>query len=93
MICVRSLPSTPPVGTRCFYRNDALRLEGWGHIVAPLDPIDAEEYPILLPWVGILTGPRNEGQAALDRLAPGCGVFPAEERYVVVPAHLLWVDP
>lgn len=29
----------------------------------------------------------------IDWLAPGCGVFPAEERYVVVPAYLLWVEP
>lgn len=28
MICVRYLPSTPPVGARCFYRNDAHRREG-----------------------------------------------------------------
>lgn len=28
MISVRSLPNMPPVGTRCFYRNEAIRLEG-----------------------------------------------------------------
>ena len=92
MICLTRLPTLPPWGTRCFYRNEALRLEGWGVLTEPREPIDAEELPILVPWTGTLTGPRSVGQLALDQLVPGCGVFPAEERYLVVPAYLLWVE-
>lgn len=92
MIRVSDLPTFPPVGTRCLYRNEALRIEGWGQIAAPRDPLDALELPILTPWIGTLTGPRNAGQVALNQLAPGCGVLPGEERYQVVGAYLLWVE-
>lgn len=89
---VTSLPSLPLVGTRCFYKNEALHLEGWGQIAAPRDDIDAEALPVLTPWIGTLTGPRSAGQVSLDQLAPGCGVFSGKERYYVVPAYLLWVE-
>jgi hypothetical protein len=81
----------PPVGTRCFYRNDALRLEGWGVLVEPADEIDGSEMPILLPWRGTLHGPVNGGQVGLNMLAPGVGVLPREDVYRIVPAILLWV--
>lgn len=86
------LPSLPPVGARCLYQNDALKLRGWGVLAEPRDDIDGSEMPILIPWVGTLEGPRNEGQVALDRLVPGIGVFPSKDRYMVVPRILLWVE-
>ena len=81
-----------PVGTRCFYENDALRLSGWGEVVAPQDDLDAEFLPILTPWRGTLVGPVDAGQVGLNALAPGIGVLPGEDRYSVVPAILLWVE-
>lgn len=92
MTRVTKLPVFPPVGTRCFYRNEALKLEGWGVIAEPHDELDASELPHLTPWIGTLTGPVSEGQIGLDMLAPGCGVFPGVERYMVVPAFLLTVE-
>ena len=92
MTRVSKLPVFPPVGTRCLYRNEALKLEGWGVIATPRDAIDASELPHLTPWVGTLAGPVNGGQIGLDMLAPGCGVLPGVERYSVVPAFLLWVE-
>ncbi len=88
---VSQLPAFPPVGTRCYYKNDALRLEGWGVIAEPRDPLDAEELPILTPWIGTLSGPTNMDQVHLDSLAPGCGVLPGTEQYMVLPACLLTV--
>jgi hypothetical protein len=85
------LATFPPVGTRCFYRNEALKLEGWGEIVEPRDEIDAAEIPLLVPWKGALTGPLDPGQVALNQVAPGCGVLP-KEGYQVVAAILLWVN-
>ena len=81
----------PSVGTRCFYSNDALNLEGWGVLVEPANPIDGSEMPILLPWRGTLHGPVNGGQVGLNMLAPGCGMLPGEDVYRVVPGILLWV--
>lgn len=69
----------PPVGTRCYYKNEALKLEGWGVIAEPRNEIDGSELPILTPWVGTLTGP-------VDPLQVGV------ERYMVVPAFLLTVE-
>jgi len=92
MTCVSKLPVFPPVGTRCFYKNDALKLEGWGVIAAPRDEIDASELPHLAPWIGTLIGPVSETQIGLDMLAPGCGVLPGVERYSIVPAFLLFVE-
>ena len=84
------IPS-PPVGTRCYYQNPALRLEGWGVIAEPADDIDGSEMPVLVPWRGTLHGPVNGGQVGLDMLAPGVGVLPGEDVYRIVPAILLWV--
>jgi len=81
----------PSVGTRCYYKNPALKLEGWGVLVAPEDPLDGSEWPLLLPWRGTLRGPVNGGQVGLNMLAPGCGMLPGEDVYRVVPAILLWV--
>ena len=89
---VNRLPVFPPVGTRCFYRNEVLNLEGWGVIAEPRNDLDGSELPILTPWVGTLTGPVDAGQVGLNMLAPGCGVFPGGERYMVVPAFLLFVE-
>ncbi len=82
----------PPVGTRCFYKNPALKLEGWGVLVEPEDKIDGSEIPLLLPWRGTLHGPVNSGQVGLNMLAPGVGVLPGEEVYRVLPSILLWVE-
>lgn len=79
----------PPVGTRCFYKNDALKLEGWGVIAEPREEEDASEMPLFVPWVGTLTGPVDPRQALLDVLAPGCGVLPGVERYFVLPLTML----
>ena len=92
MIRVSKLPVFPTVGTRCFYRNEALMLEGWGVIAEPRDVIDGSSLPILTPWVGTLTGPVNAGQVAFNLLAPSVGVLPGVERYSVVPAYLLFVE-
>ena len=92
MISVRRLSPFPPVGTRCFYSNEALGLEGWGVIAEPRDENDASELPILTPWVGTLTGPHDPMQRGLDALAPGIGVLPGENRYMIVPAFMLWVE-
>jgi len=82
----------PPVGTRCFYRNDALKLSGWGFLAEPLDDSDNSELPLWVPWRGTLHGPVNGGQVGLDKLAPGVGVLPGEDVYRIVPAILLWRD-
>jgi hypothetical protein len=92
MTRVSKMPVFPPVGTRCFYKNEALKLEGWGVIAAPRDALDASELRHLTPWIGTLTGPVDAGQIGLDMLAPGCGVFPGTERYAIVPAFLLFVE-
>ena len=92
MTRVSKLPVFPTVGTRCFYRNEALKLEGWGVIAEPRDEIDGAELPHLAPWLGTLTGPVNAGQVAFNLLAPGVGVLPGVERYSVVPAFLLFVE-
>lgn len=89
---VYDLPEFPPVGTRCMYRNPALKLEGWGVIADPVDDLDAAELPVLTPWFGTLTGPVNDGQVALNRIAPGVGVTPGEGVYRIVPTILLWVE-
>jgi len=89
---VSRLPVFPPVGTRCYYKNEALKLEGWGVIAEPRDELDGSELPILTPWVGTLHGPVNAGQVGLNMLAPGCGVLPGVERYLIVPAALLTVE-
>ncbi len=89
---VNRLPVFPPVGTRCHYKNDVLNLEGWGVIAEPRDDIDASELPILTPWIGTLAGPVDAGQVGLNMLAPGVGVLPGIERYMVVPAFLLTVE-
>ena len=89
---VNRLPVFPPVGTRCFYRNEVLTLAGWGVIAEPRNDIDASELPILTPWVGTLHGPVDAGQVGLNMLAPGVGVLPGVERYMVVPAFLLTVE-
>ena len=89
---VNRLPAFPPVGTPCFYRNEVLNLEGWGEIAEPRDDIDASGLPILTPWIGTLTGPVDAGQVGLNMLAPGVGVLPGVERYMVVPAFLLTVE-
>ena len=83
----------PPVGTRCLYKNDALKLEGWGVLAKPVDAIDAAEWPILVPWRGTLHGPVCAGQLGLDAISPGAGVLPGEDVYRVVCAILLWVEP
>ena len=87
----KDMPGLLPVGLRCFYRNEALHLEGWGEIVEPADDLDAEELDILVPWRGTLAGPDSAGQHALNVLAPGCGVTPGEGVYRVLPRILLWV--
>jgi hypothetical protein len=92
MTTVRKLPVFPPVGTRCYYKNEALGLEGWGVIAEPRNDIDASELPILTPWVGTLTGPVDPLQVGLDMLAPGVGVLPGVERYMVVPAFMLTIE-
>ncbi len=92
MTRVSKLPVFPPIGTRCFYRNEALKLEGWGVIAEPRDEIDGSSLPILTPWIGTLTGPVDAGQIAFNMLAPGVGVLPGVERYSIVPAFLLWVE-
>ena len=92
MTRISRLPVFPPVGTHCFYKNEALKLEGWGVLAAPHDELDASELPHLTPWVGTLTGPVSEGQIGLDMLAPGCGVLPGEDRYLIVPAFLLFIE-
>lgn len=92
MTRVSRLPTFPPVGTRCYYKNEALNLEGWGVIAEPRDEIDGSELPILTPWVGTLHGPVNAGQVVLNMLAPGVGVFPGVERYLIVPAFMLTVE-
>ena len=89
---VNRLPAFPRAGTRCYYKNEALSLEGWGVIAEPRNDIDASELPILTPWIGTLTGPVDAGQVGLNMLAPGCGVLPGVERYMVVPAFLLTVE-
>lgn len=89
---VNRLPVFPPVGTRCYYKNEALNLEGWGVIAEPRDEVDGSELPILTPWVGTLTGPVDPLQVGLNMLAPNCGVLPGVERYMVVPAFLLTVE-
>lgn len=89
---VNRLPVFPPVGTRCYYKNEALGLEGWGVIAEPRNEIDASGLPILTPWVGTLHGPVDAGQVGLNMLAPGVGVLPGVERYRVVPAFLLTVE-
>lgn len=61
MICLSTVERIPPAGTRCFYRNDALQLEGWGVLADPADDIDAEEMPFLLPWIGTIVGPKGGG--------------------------------
>ena len=81
----------PPVGTRCFYKNKALRLEGWGVLAEPVDPLDSSEMPLWIPWRGTLHGPVDGGQVGLNMLAPGVGVLPGEDVYRIVPAILLWV--
>lgn len=91
MTNLTKLRTLPPVGTRCMYRNSALKLEGWGVLVDPRDPEDALEVPILLPWEGELQGPENAGQKGLNALAPGCGVLPGVG-YRVLPSCLLYVE-
>ena len=81
-----------PLGTRCYYENEALKLSGWGVLVEPLDEIDAEEMPHLLPWRGTLIGPVNGGQVMLNMLAPGCGILPGEDVYCILPRICLWVE-
>jgi hypothetical protein len=49
------------------------------------------ELPLLTPWIGTLTGQVDPGQAHLDHIAPGCGILPGTERYLVVPAYMLTV--
>jgi len=80
------------VGTRCFYRNGVLRLEGWGVIAEPRDALNAAALPLLTPWIGTLSGPVDPGQAHLDRIAPGSGTLPGTERYMVVAAYMLTVE-
>ena len=92
MTRVSRLPVFPSVGTRCYYKNEALNLEGWGVIAEPRNELDGSELPILTPWVGTLHGLVDAGQVGLDMLAPGVGVFPGVERYMVVPAFLLTVE-
>jgi hypothetical protein len=82
----------PPVGTRCFYKNDAIKLSGWGFLAEPLDDSDNSELPLWVPWRGTLHGPVNEGQVGLNVLAPGCGMLPGDDVYRVLPAILLWVE-
>jgi hypothetical protein len=50
------------------------------------------ELPLLTPWIGTLTGQVDPGQAHLDHIAPGCGILPGTERYLVVPAYMLTVE-
>lgn len=88
---VYDLPTFPPVGTPCMYKNPALKLEGWGVIAEPRDEFDGSELPLLTPWLGTLEGPLNRGQVGLEALAPGCGVLPGRDRYLIVPSILLWV--
>ena len=92
MTRVSKLPVFPTVGTRCFYQNEALKLEGWGVIAEPRDEIDGSGLPILTPWVGTLTGPVDAGQIGLNMLAPSVGVLPGVERYSIVPSFLLFVE-
>jgi len=92
MTRISELPVFPPVGTRCLYQNEALKLEGWGVLAATHDALDASELPHLTPWIGTLTGPVSEGQIGLDILAPGCGALPGENRYLIVPAFLLFIE-
>jgi len=73
-------PFPPPVGTRCFYKNDDAKIEGWGVLAEPIDNIDAERFPDSLPWRGILTGPTHYTE------------FPNEVEYHVVETTLLWVE-
>ena len=89
---VYDLPEFPPVGTLCFYKNEPLKLEGWGKITEPRDELDGCELPILTPWIGTLEGPVNPGQVGLNLLAPGIGVLPGREKYLIVPSILLWVE-
>ena len=89
---VNRLRPFPSVGTRCYYKNEALNLEGWGVIAEPRNEIDGSELPILTPWVGTLTGPVDPLQVGLNALAPNCGVLPGEDRYMVVPAFMLTVE-
>jgi len=70
----------PSVGTRCFYKNDPAKVEGWGVLAEPIDNIDAERFPDSVPWRGILTGPAHYAE------------FPNEVEYHVVETTLLWVE-
>lgn len=91
MTPLNQLATLPPAGTRCFYQNKALKLEGWGVITQPQDDIDASLMPGLVPWCGVLCGPLNTDQHHLDQLAPGCGVLPAKDRYLMAPRTLLFL--
>ena len=91
MTPLHQLATLPPEGTRCFYKSEALNLEGWGVITQPQDDIDAELMPWLVPWRGVLCGPPNPGQYHLNQLSPGCGVLPGEDRYLMAPRTLLFL--
>ena len=91
MTPLNRLATLPPAGTRCFYQNEALKLEGWGVITQPRDDIDADLMPGLVPWRGALSGPVDPTQRFLDQLVPGCGVLPGEDRYLMAPRTLLFL--
>lgn len=83
--------ATPPLGTPCFYFNEALNLSGWGVVVSPAeDDIEFASEGRMIPWLGTLDGPVNAGQVALDNLAPGCGVLPGHG-YRLLPTSLLFM--
>jgi len=75
----RVTPFPPPVGTRCFYKNDDAKVEGWGVLAEPIDNIDAEQFPDRVPWRGTLTGPSHYAE------------FPNEVEYRLVDPTLSWV--
>lgn len=83
--------ATPPVGTACFYSNEALNLSGWGVVTeAAEEDVEFVSEGHMVPWLGTLDGPVNAGQVTLDQLAPGCGVLPGHE-YRLLPISLMFM--
>lgn len=81
--------SSPPPGTRCFLRNEALGLEGWG-VLLPLPPDEEEYADIFAFWEGELSGPTGAEQlllkkAGFESMTPGFG-------RMMVTKNLLFVE-
>lgn len=82
-------PVTLKPGDRCFYRNEAVKLEGWGTFDGY-----CEESTMLALWSGTLSG---QGSYATNAAAAvfGNSLFPTagEVEGMVAPVYCLYVEP